>query len=83
MTFSEVPNVLVLHLKRFSYGNLFGKITRHVQFPLELTVTSIDERNNNTMHKYSLVGVTVHFGHSTHSGHYIAYVKVKNEFLYC
>ncbi|KAJ1401111.1 hypothetical protein B484DRAFT_339022, partial [Ochromonadaceae sp. CCMP2298] len=36
MFVSQAPNVLVLHLKRFSFGNMQGKLTKPVQFGVEL-----------------------------------------------
>jgi ubiquitin carboxyl-terminal hydrolase 36/42 len=74
MTFSQLPNVLVLQLKRFSFGNMFGKITKHINFQPEITVST--NAANNNKYRYVLTGIIVHFGQSTHSGHYIAYIKV-------
>jgi hypothetical protein len=72
MVLHKLPNVLVIHLKRFSYGNMFAKITKPVQFGVDLVVQS----GQGAKVRYELHGVVVHHGHSTHSGHYIAYVKV-------
>ena len=72
MVIHKLPNVLVIHLKRFSYGNMFAKITKPVQFGAEMLVPF----GTSGKAKYELYGVVVHHGHSTHSGHYIAYVKV-------
>jgi len=72
MVIHKLPNVLVIHLKRFSYGNMFAKITKPVQFSAEMLVPYGEKGKA----KYELYGVVVHHGHSTHSGHYIAYVKV-------
>ena len=38
MTVSRSPNVLVVHLKRFSYGGFMGKITKPIDFDFELEV---------------------------------------------
>ena len=77
MILSELPNVLVLHLKRFSFGNFRAKITKSVKFTAELSVPSTDP-DSNVSHPvgYSLTGVVVHHGSTTHSGHYVAFVKV-------
>ena len=76
MVFHKLPNVLVMQLKRFSYGNMFAKITKPIQFGPELVLTS----GTGVKVKYELYGVVVHHGHSTHSGHYIAYVKVRDTY---
>ena len=73
MVIHKLPNVLVIHLKRFSYGNVFAKIAKPVQFSAEMLVPYGEKGKA----KYELYGVVVHHGHSAHSGHYIAYVKVK------
>lgn len=74
MVLHKLPNVLVIHLKRFSFGNMFAKITKPIQFGVELMVPC----GSSSKAKYELYGVVVHHGHSTHSGHYIAYVKVSS-----
>ena len=77
MTIDDVPNTLVLHLKRFSFGNMFAKITKHIQFSPTLLLPQYDSESRTTKTvNYDLCGVVVHHGYSTHSGHYIAYVKV-------
>jgi ubiquitin C-terminal hydrolase len=77
MMFSQVPNVLVLHLKRFSSGNFYRKITKSVAFSAELTIPySAPSGAESSTASYALNGVVVHHGATTHSGHYIAYVKV-------
>jgi hypothetical protein len=51
MTISITPNVLVIHLKRFSFGGFSGKINKPVQFDLRLDIpssaTKIDEDTKN------------------------------------
>lgn len=82
MTIDDVPNTLVLHLKRFSFGNMFAKITKHIQFSPTLLLPQYDSESRTTKTvNYDLCGVVVHHGYSTHSGHYIAYVKVGFYFL--
>eukprot|EP01038_Epipyxis_sp_PR26KG_P006907 gene6907-9459_t len=76
MTLSQLPNVLVLHLKRFSYGNMFGKITKQICFKKHLLVPCSSEGNKKVT--YELFGLVVHHGSSSHSGHYVAYVKAAN-----
>ena len=74
MTVCKTPNVLVIHLKRFSYGNHIGKITKPIQFELTMDLPCSGEINSKV--EYNLIGLIVHYGHSNHSGHYVAFVKV-------
>ena len=121
MTLHTLPHILVVHLKRFSFGNMFGKITKSVAFSEVLHVPRHRQSDKSHPHqhqqsrsqqgseaeyrqnghgnkakklaggngkgaeagiservKYELYGVIVHHGSSTHSGHYIAYVKAAN-----
>lgn len=81
MTIFRAPAVLVIHLKRFTYGNMTGKISRNIIFEESLDVQTTDEdvSTPNKTAKYNLSGVVVHHGSSVHSGHYIAYVKSASE----
>jgi ubiquitin C-terminal hydrolase len=56
---------------------MFGqsKITKAIRFPLQLTIP-IGKKSAKINAKYDLTGVIVHFGSTTRSGHYIAFVKV-------
>ena len=74
LTISQLSNVMILHLKRFSYGNMNGKVSKHIDFDLEQYFTE----QNGLKVKYNLTGIVVHHGNSTHSGHYIAFVKAPN-----
>ncbi|GJQ15500.1 hypothetical protein GpartN1_g7291.t1 [Galdieria partita] len=81
-SFIELPETLIITLKRFRYeGNRGFKVSTHVQFPLDdldlgkfLAVDAIYERKNRST-RYYLGGVVCHKG-SLFSGHYIAYVKL-------
>lgn len=76
------PNVLVLPLKRYQMGRA-SKITKHVEFPERLDLTpymSEDApREGETKPEYRLYGVVVHldFMGSAHSGHYVAFVRLR------
>jgi ubiquitin C-terminal hydrolase len=90
MSISELPNVLVLHLKRFTYGR--GKMSKHVDFPISMHLSvkkcgdsedavraAADPISGSAGSKrYHLSGVVVHHGGSSHSGHYVAYVHGPN-----
>jgi ubiquitin carboxyl-terminal hydrolase 36/42 len=74
MSICKAPNVLVLHLKRFSFGNFMAKITKPIQFELFIEIPCSGEAKGTA--QYDLIGIVVHHGHSSHSGHYVAFVKV-------
>ena len=105
MSVWEAPNVLVVHLKRFTFGK--GKINKPVEYTEFLSVSErslqaqfasskhgkaakeeadapprMRASGNSAAKKYRLVGVVVHHGHSSHSGHYVAYVRGPNEQWY-
>ena len=74
----RAPNVLTLQLKRFEYGARGGKIDRQVKFSPTLDLApfmSQSARGQGQQFVYSLTGVLVHQGRSTHSGHYYAFVR--------
>ena len=76
---STAPVILTIHLKRFNYN---GKINKHIGFNLVEEVpciTTVDGVDKVTRVKYHLYAFIVHHGHSTHSGHYVAYVKAPND----
>lgn len=74
MTINAAPNVLVLHLKRFSYGGSSGKMNKKIDFEIQLDVPCNGESSSSSL--FSLIGIVVHHGGSIHSGHYVAFVKV-------
>ena len=73
MTINSTPNVLVIHLKRFSFGGSSGKINKKIDFEIVLDVPCSGENEKTA---FGLIGIVVHHGTSIHSGHYVAYVKV-------
>ncbi|XP_043484419.1 ubiquitin carboxyl-terminal hydrolase 16 [Leptopilina heterotoma] len=73
---SNVPAVLILHLKRFqSHRMSFSKVTKYVKFPTVLNLAPICE-NHDVPKVYSLYGVVEHSG-TLYGGHYVAYVKTR------
>ena len=75
MKINETPSVLVLHLKRFSFGGSFGKINKAIKFEEKIRVKCDKDKEASN---YSLLGMIVHYGSSVHSGHYVAYIKAAN-----
>ncbi|CAI0447573.1 unnamed protein product [Linum tenue] len=72
----RLPEILVIHLKRFSYTRyLKNKLETFVDFPtddLDLA-TYISYKNGQTSHRYVLYAISNHFG-SMGGGHYTAFV---------
>ncbi|XP_011338116.1 ubiquitin carboxyl-terminal hydrolase 45 isoform X2 [Ooceraea biroi] len=73
---SEVPPVLILHLKRFQTQRVgFRKVLKHVSFPMLLDLAPIC-KGHKKPRVYALYGVVEHSG-TVHGGHYVAYVKTR------
>ncbi|XP_056428161.1 ubiquitin carboxyl-terminal hydrolase 8 [Hyla sarda] len=71
----KLPPVLLVHLKRFSYeGRWKQKLQTFVDFPLEHLDLSQYVIGPKTFKKYSLYGVSNHYG-GLDGGHYTAYCK--------
>lgn len=78
LTISRGPLVLVLQLKRFSFGDFGGKITKQIAFPVSFRLPLSDDGGGASA-QYELCGVVVHHGGSVHSGHYVAFVRAPNK----
>lgn len=73
---SQVPPVLILHLKRFQTQNVgFRKVSKHVSFPLLLDLAPVC-KDHKKPRLYALYGIVEHSG-NVHGGHYVAYVKTR------
>mmetsp|Transcript_7302 Transcript_7302/g.17847 ORF Transcript_7302/g.17847 Transcript_7302/m.17847 type:complete len:710 (-) Transcript_7302:295-2424(-) len=79
LTVHTLPNVLMLHLKRFDvmstvYG---GKISKTIRYgdTLDLGPYLSSSKAGAQDARYSLFGVLVHKGGGVRSGHYYSYVK--------
>ncbi|KAM9312638.1 ubiquitin carboxyl-terminal hydrolase 8 [Gastrophryne carolinensis] len=71
----KLPPVLLVHLKRFSYeGRWKQKLQTCVDFPLDHLDLSPYVIGPKTFRKYSLFGVSNHYG-GLDGGHYTAYCK--------
>lgn len=69
------PQILVLHLKRFSGFSYRSKLQSNVEFPLSLDLTEFSsDPEKMKSANYSLYAVSNHTG-STYGGHYTAYCK--------
>ncbi|KDP20649.1 hypothetical protein JCGZ_03783 [Jatropha curcas] len=77
----RLPEVLVIHLKRFSYSrSMKHKLETFVNFPVhDLDLTSYVANKNNTRRQiYELYALTNHYG-GMGSGHYTAHIKLLDE----
>ena len=85
VTIDTLPQVLILHLKRFQYDNTGGtqKIWKKVGYPLELElpkeVFPQSKRGGFLAHggfpKYRLISVVYHHGKNASGGHYTVDVR--------
>ena len=72
----KAPQLLVLHLSRFSGGIV--KIHTLVEFTTELSTVCIKDGNGQPI-SYRLTGMIRHARVSIEAGHYIAYVLIDGE----
>ncbi|GAB5585637.1 hypothetical protein Unana1_00537 [Umbelopsis nana] len=82
----KAPRTLTVHLKRFSFKNgHINKIDKMVTYKEQLDIRPYmtDGQQQNVQGMYNLVAMVVHSGTTTHSGHYVAYVKSSNGMWYC
>lgn len=83
VTLDRLPQVLILHLKRFAHNSATGaltKIARAIEFPETLYVepgllSSISVAPATDHRAYALTGVVTHVGRETAGGHYIVDVR--------
>eukprot|EP00794_Sanderia_malayensis_P001241 gene1241-1368_t len=84
-TIERFPQILVIHLKRFSGFRYRTKLDTLVDFPLQLNLASYSAHNSVKKSEalYHLYGVSNHSG-GTYSGHYTAHCKHPdtNEWIY-
>ncbi|RID68847.1 hypothetical protein BRARA_C00982 [Brassica rapa] len=72
----RLPEILVIHLKRFSYSRFMkNKLEAFVDFPIDgLDLSSyISYKNGQTTYRYMLYAISNHYG-GMGGGHYTAYV---------
>merc|ERR1719290_763914 len=76
----SLPEVLVIHLKRFSYNRYWrDKIDTLIEFPVKnLDMTQYVINSSHGQAVYDLIGVSNHYG-GMGGGHYTAYGKNKTD----
>lgn len=76
----RLPEILVIHLKRFSYSRYFkNKLDTFVSFPtqnLDLGKYAKDKDASNVRYVYELYAISNHYG-GLGGGHYSAFAKVR------
>ncbi|XP_061739671.1 ubiquitin carboxyl-terminal hydrolase 1 isoform X2 [Nerophis ophidion] len=84
LLFDKTPDVITIHLKRFSANNLeldpyagLSKVNTPLQTPLTLSLEEwCTPQSSSKGHHYQLFAVVMHSGVSISSGHYTAYVRM-------
>lgn len=73
----KLPDILVVHLKRFSYSRyLKNKLDTVVSFPLQnLDLTKYVKSKDGKCYTYELYAISNHYG-GLGGGHYTAHAKV-------
>ncbi|XP_010267703.1 PREDICTED: ubiquitin carboxyl-terminal hydrolase 5 isoform X2 [Nelumbo nucifera] len=77
----RLPEVLVIHLKRFSYSrSMKHKLETFVNFPIhDLDLTNyVANKNSSKRQLYELYALSNHYG-GMGSGHYTAHIKLLDE----
>lgn len=82
LTVYKAPHVLAIHLKRFGSHMLGQKIDRKIEFGPSLDLKPFVTGPYDGELKYTLYGVLVHAGWSTHSGHYYCFVRTSSGMWY-
>ncbi|CAK7338208.1 unnamed protein product [Dovyalis caffra] len=78
LTVHKAPHVLTIHLKRFHAHDPGRKVDKKVIFDRSLDMKPFVSDSYEGDLKYSLYGVLVHYGHNTHSGHYVCFVRTSS-----
>ncbi|KAJ6827686.1 ubiquitin carboxyl-terminal hydrolase 36 [Iris pallida] len=78
LTIHKAPHVLTIHLKRFGCHIPGQKIDKKVDFGPTLDLKPFVSDQHEADLKYTLYGVLVHAGWSTHSGHYYCFVRTSS-----
>ncbi|KAF9612541.1 hypothetical protein IFM89_001408 [Coptis chinensis] len=77
LTVHKAPYVLSVHLKRFGSHRPGQKIDKKIEFSPTLDLKPFVSGSYEDV-KYTLYGVLVHDGWSTHSGHYYCFVRTSS-----
>eukprot|EP00475_Leptophrys_vorax_P005629 TRINITY_DN1338_c0_g1_i7.p1 TRINITY_DN1338_c0_g1~~TRINITY_DN1338_c0_g1_i7.p1 ORF type:complete len:298 (-),score=71.02 TRINITY_DN1338_c0_g1_i7:685-1578(-) len=78
MKIRDVPDILILHMKRFKYVESmesFRKLCYRVVFPFEIKFHNSVDSTVDIDQPYELLAVVVHIGTAMRYGHYVSFVK--------
>ncbi|MCD7451418.1 hypothetical protein HAX54_011727 [Datura stramonium] len=78
LTVDKAPHVLTIHLKRFGSHVPGQKIDKKIHYGPTLDLKNFVSDTYGGELKYTLYGVLVHAGWSTHSGHYYCFVRTSS-----
>lgn len=85
LMFDKTPEVITIHLKRFSANSLeldlyagLCKVNTPLQTPLTLSLDEWCTRRSAKGQQYELFAVVMHSGVTISSGHYTAYVRMSD-----
>ncbi|XP_029988050.1 ubiquitin carboxyl-terminal hydrolase 1 [Sphaeramia orbicularis] len=85
LMFDKTPEVITIHLKRFSANSLeldlyagLSKVNTPLQTPLTLSLEEWCTRRSAKGQQYQLFAVVMHSGVTISSGHYTAYVRMSD-----
>ncbi|KAG0608639.1 hypothetical protein M758_8G121600 [Ceratodon purpureus] len=82
-TIDKSPTILTIQFKRFSGSDSSGgKIDKNIDFGRTLAMKPYISNLQDCDANYSLYGVLVHAGWSTHSGHYYCFVRTAGNLWY-
>ncbi|XP_073150607.1 uncharacterized protein [Henckelia pumila] len=82
LTIHKAPHVLTIHLKRFGSHIQGQKIDKKIYFSPTLDLKPFVTGPDDEDLSYTLYGVLVHAGWSTHSGHYYCFVRTSSGMWY-
>ncbi|KAI9362897.1 hypothetical protein DFJ73DRAFT_956578 [Zopfochytrium polystomum] len=84
MKIKKLPNILLIHLKRFKYQEKlqrYIKLAYRVVFPMELKLFNTSDDAEDSDRLYNLNAVIVHIGGGPYHGHYVTLVKSFDRWL--
>ncbi|UKK02143.2 ubiquitinyl hydrolase 1 [Theileria orientalis] len=60
----------------------FSKLMKRIHFPHKLSISLETKKDQKTWINYEIYAIVCHLGHSLNSGHYITFIKGKNNFWF-